>query len=414
VNAEIITSGTELLLGRIVDTNSAWLSVKLAEAGINVYYRTTAGDNAGRLVSVINSALERADLVIITGGLGPTVDDLTRQVVSEVTGRKLIRHPEIILSINEMFKKTGRAVAVTNEVQADIPEGAIILNNNHGSAPGFIVEYKGKILAAMPGVPREMKPMFEQQVLPFIRKRSGVSGVIKFIEMKVAGMPESLVDEKIKDLFESCVNPSIGVMCRTDEIVVRVTASAKDSDEADTMIAGVKEKVAGRLNGFYYADEPVMLQELLGKELKAKGMMISTAESCTSGMIAARITETAGSSSYYKGGINAYSNEVKSGILGVDGAIIEKYGAVSEECCREMAHKCAEKFKTQAALSVTGIAGPDGGSAEKPVGLVYTGIYLNGTTKVFRNVFTGERESVRTRAATTALFMMLKALRGEG
>ncbi len=409
MNAEIVTSGTELLLGRIVDTNSAWLSAKLAEAGINVYYKTTAGDNAGRLLSVLKTAFLRSDVVLITGGLGPTVDDLTRQVVSELTGRKLIRHPEIILSINEMFKKTGRTPSVTNEVQADIPEGALILENRHGSAPGFMLEHEGKIIAAMPGVPSEMKPMFTEQVLPRLLEKGGTGSVIKFVEMRVAGMPESLVDEKIRDLFQTCVNPSIGIMCRTDEIIVRLTAKADSPKEADKMISELKAEIAKRLEGYYYADEPAALEEVLGEKLAQKGLKISTAESCTSGMIAARITNVAGSSSYYTGGINAYSNDVKTGILGVSEDTIKKYGAVSEECAREMAIKCAEKFKTQAAISVTGIAGPGGGTNEKPVGLVYTGIYMEGKVMVTKRVFGGGREEVRRRAATNALFEMLKS-----
>jgi len=415
MNAEIIACGTELLLGQIEDTNSSYISRKLAEAGISVFFRTTAGDNAGRLVLAISAAARRADAVIITGGLGPTVDDITRDAVSEFTGRKIIPREDILLNLDEFFKKRGVKMPESNRVQAGIPDGAEIIKNSRGTAPGFILEHEGKVIACMPGVPYEMKPMLTDTVIPYLLKKSGENAaVIKYTSLKVAAMPESAVNDAIKDMFESYENPSIGILAHHTEIELRVTAKAGSVVKADEMINKVKLEIKKRLGDNLYGENEETLHSLLAKALTAEKLTISTAESCTSGIIAARLTETPGSSSYYRGGINAYSNDVKAGVLGVDSVVIKEHGAVSPECACEMAVKCAELFKSDCAISVTGIAGPDGGTAEKPVGLVYVGIYYKEAVCVHKFLFSGNREIIRQRAAVMALFEMLKTVNRMG
>mgnify|MGYP001321886423 FL=1 len=380
-----------------------------------MFFRTTAGDNAGRLVLAIAAAARRADAVIITGGLGPTVDDITRDAVSEFTGRKIIPREDILLNLNEFFKKRGVKMPESNRVQAGIPDGAEIIKNSRGTAPGFILEHEGKIIACMPGVPYEMKPMLTETVIPYLLKKSGENAaVIKYTSLKVAAMPESAVNDAVKDMFESYENPSIGILAHDTEIELRVTAKAENGVKADEMINKVKLEIKKRLGDNLYGENEETIHGLLAKALTAEKLTISTAESCTSGIIAAGLTKTPGSSSYYRGGINAYSNDVKTGVLGVDSVIIKEYGAVSQECACDMAVKCAELFRTDCAISVTGIAGPDGGTAEKPVGLVYVGIYYKEAVCVHKFLFSGNREIIRQRAAVMALFEMLKTINRMG
>jgi nicotinamide-nucleotide amidase len=413
VNAEIITVGTELLLGQIIDTNSAYISRRLAEAGIGVYYRTTVGDNAGRFVQALRAAAGRADVIIITGGLGPTVDDITRDAVSEFTGRRIIPNEEVLATLREFFRRRGLdEMPESNKVQAGIPEGAEIIKNDRGTAPGFILEHGGKIIACMPGVPHEMTNMLETAVIPFIlKKQSGHSQIIKYITLRTSGISEAAINDRIKDIFQSGKNPTIGTLAHLTDIEIRITAGAATVQEADGLIANMKKQITDLIGEFIYGENDDTLEGKIAEILKNKKLTISTAESCTSGMIAALLTNIPGSSAYYAGGINAYSNKVKTGILGVDPEIIEKYGAVSEECARDMAEKCAEKFGTDAAVSVSGIAGPDGGTAEKPVGLVFVAIKFLDSVCVFRYVFPWGRDMVRKRAAATALFELLKILK---
>ncbi|HDQ26273.1 MAG TPA: competence/damage-inducible protein A [bacterium] len=413
MKAEVITAGTELLLGQKLDTNSYYLSGKLAEAGVDLYFRTTVGDNTGRLKAALSVAAQRADVIIITGGLGPTVDDITRQAVAEFAGKKLVLDAESEKKIRGYFSKRNAVMPESNISQAFAPEGAIIIPNECGTAPGFILELGTVIIAAMPGVPMEMRPMMESAVIPFItEKAGGKREAIAHKVIKIAGMGESVVDEKIRDIFESSKNPTIGILAHLSEVEVRITAKAGSVEEALKMTEPLKNEIYRRLGPNIYGEDADTLESKIGGFLKEKGLTVSTAESCTAGMIGARLTETEGSSSYYTGGINAYSNEVKTGVLGVDSKIMEKYGAVSAECAAAMAEKCAVLFKTDYAVAVTGIAGPGGGSTDKPVGLVYIGIRAGDKTETHRFLFSGARNAIRQRAAAAALFLIVKVLRG--
>ena len=412
MNAEVITIGTELLLGQITDTNAAYLGKKLAGVGVNLYFKTTAGDNIERVKSVLDSACKRADLILITGGLGPTVDDITREAVAQFTGRQLVLDNAALAKIEGMFRNRGINMTENNKLQAYLPKGGVSLENNHGTAPGFIVEHNSVIIAVMPGVPSEMYPMMEESVIPYIMKKMGAKNqVIVSRSLKVTGLGESRVDDKIQDLFRSSNNPSIGVYAHVNEVEVRLTAKADTVDLALLLIDGLKKQVYERLGDNIYGEEDETLEGKIAAILTEKKFTVSTAESCTAGLIAYRLTNVAGSSAYFTGGINAYSNEVKTGVLGVPAAVIEQHGAVSMECAQAMALRSAELFRTDCAISVTGIAGPGGGTAEKPVGLVYMGIAVKGVVTVYKIDFPGTRESIRIRSAQNALYHFYASLR---
>ncbi|MFW6211042.1 MAG: competence/damage-inducible protein A [bacterium] len=413
MNAEVITAGTELLLGDVIDTNAPYLSGKLAENGIDVYYRTTTGDNKERLVRAIETAAGRSDLIIITGGLGPTVDDITRCAVSDFTGRKLSRNEKVLSEIKEFFNTRGIKMPESNVIQSMFPKGSIIMENRIGTAPGFITEGKGLIIAALPGVPREMEEMFENVLLPMLKKKKiAGKGAIVSKTLEIAGESESMVNDRIKNLFEKSINPSIAVLALPEKIIVRVSAKAETAEKAGAMAEPVIAEIAEMFPEKISGRDGEMPQQALAKLLTEKKMTISTAESCTSGMIAALLTDVPGSGTYYKGGINVYSNEAKAEILGVNNKTLEEYGAVSAECAGEMAESCARLFKTDTAVSVTGIAGPGGGSVEKPVGLVFMGFFVNGKISVKNFNFSGSREIIRRRAAATAVFEMVKRVKG--
>lgn len=412
MNAEVITVGTELLLGQKLDTNSKHLASRLAECGINLFYKTTTGDNTGRLKAALCAACARADFVILTGGLGPTVDDITRQAVAEYTGRKLVIDPVSEKKIEAYFKDRGYEMPKANMSQAYVPEGSIIMENPNGTAPGFITEHGGKIIAAMPGVPSEMIPMADKVLLPYLLSKSGTDQkVISYKVLRLAGIGESMADERMRDLFESCTNPSIGILAHPGEVEIRIAARARDAQAAQEMIKPVYEELRRRFLEEIYGEDEDTLASVLGMLLKKKNMTISTAESCTAGMISAAITSVAGSTAWFKGGVNTYSNESKIKLLGVRKETLEKYGAVSAECALEMARGCREVFGSDASIAVTGIAGPDGGSLEKPAGLVYICFDIKGESRVLENRFSGGREAVRLRSVQNAVYAMIKQLK---
>lgn len=413
MKAEIITVGTELLLGQIVDTNSTYLSKKLAEIGIDLFFKTTVGDNKERLKQALLIAENRADVIILTGGLGPTVDDITREAISEFTGKNLIFKNDILLRIDEYFKNRNIIMPECNKIQAYIPDGAIIIENKVGTAPGFIIEHNSKIIIAMPGVPSEMIPMMENTVIPYLIQKEGyLRSVIKSKVIKVTGLPESEVNDKIKDLFENLTNPTIGVLAHQTEIEVRITAKAENEKIADELIKDVKKKIYERLNENIFAEDNETLEEKVAEILFEKKLTVAVAESCTSGLLAFRLTKISGSSSYFMGGVNVYSNFAKYEILNVNKETLEKYGAVSEKCAGELAINVRKKFKTDIGISITGIAGPSGGTKEKPVGLVFSCIDIKDKINLYKYNFAGAREVVRARAAQMVLFNLYKLLKG--
>lgn len=414
MNAEIITIGTELLLGQILDTNSLYLSKKLSEIGVNLYYKTSVGDNISRIKETISIASMRSDLIIITGGLGPTVDDVTRDAIAEFTGKKLVFDNNILLKIEHFFTTRNIKMPENNKLQAYIPEGALILENKIGTAPGFILLFNSKIIVCVPGVPNEMKSMIETGVIPYLIENFGAGKFVIYSKrIKLTGLPESYIDEKIRDIFVESRNPTVAILAHQTEIEIRLTSKAENKEKAIDLINDVKKIIYERLGENIYGEDEETIEEKVSCVLKEKKLTISTAESCTSGLLAYRLTNIPGSSLYFLGGVNVYSNDSKINVLGVKEEIIKKYGAVSEECAIDMALNCRKKFNTDIAMAITGIAGPDGGTANKPVGLVYIAINIKDDVKVFKFNFSGQRDIVRARAAQMGLFELYRIIKNK-
>jgi nicotinamide-nucleotide amidase len=411
-SAEIITIGTELLLGHLVDSNTAEISRALADVGIDVYRQTSVGDNTERIAGAVRDGLGRADIVICAGGLGPTVDDLTRDGVSAATGHPLVLHESSLRHIEGVFARLGRTMADNNRQQAMIPQGAVVLENPNGSAPGFIVDDGAHAIVAIPGPPREMSPMLHDRVIPWLTERFGVKSVIVTRVLHTIGVAESDVDARIADLFREGKNPSIAVLAHPGVVDVKITAKAKDWADATGLIAQLEPIVRERLGDCIYAIDGGSIQSSLGDALRARGWRIATAESCTGGRVAVMITSVPGSSDYFCGSVVAYSDESKRELLDVPTQLIESHGAVSEEVASAMALGARARFSATIALSVTGIAGPGGGSAGKPVGLVYVGLSdEGGKTEVLRMKLLGDREMIQRRASLAALTIAWKAAR---
>lgn len=411
LQAELIAVGSELLRGQEFDTNSSYLSQRLFHEGIEVSFITWVPDKKNAIQEALKVAASRCQLIILSGGLGPTARHLTREAIASFSGQGLKLNPWVLQSIERFFTSRGLAMPSSNQQQAYFPYQALVLENPVGTAPGFIVEGKN-ILIALPGVPHELKLMFENSVLSYLRKKlKKKRDYLIFKTIKLVGLPESEVATRLRDLFSECTNPRLGIFAKTEEIQLCLKAKAKNPKQAQM----INERVAGliyqRLGDYIYGEDEESLEELVGQELKRHGLTFACAESCTSGLLAGRITRVAGSSAYFLGGVVSYSNESKQRLLGVSPRLIAKFGAVSAECARAMALGCLHRFKAQTALALTGIAGPGGGSPEKPVGLVYEALAFRGKIRVTENIFLGEREQIRQKAVQFALFSLLKALK---
>lgn len=408
MKAEIIAIGTEILLGDIVNSNAQYLAQELAALGIDMYYQQVVGDNEKRIVHAFDEAYSRSDLIITTGGLGPTEDDLTKEVAAKYFNKELLSDEESIEKLKGYFKFRGRKMTENNLKQGLIPEGAIIINNNNGTAPGVIIEENNKIMIILPGPPKEMKPMFEETVRPYLQKKSDSVLVSKMI--KILGIGESAVAEEIKDLMEAQTNPTIAPYAKEVGVNLRVTAKAKNEEEALKLITPIEEEIKRRLTDNVYATEDIAIEDVVAKLLINKKLTISTAESCTGGMIASTLINYPGISEVLLEGAVTYSNEAKHNRLGVKNETLDKYGAVSEETAREMAIGIANTAGTDVSIVTTGIAGPGGGTEEKPVGLVYVGVYAQGEVTVKKCIFNGNRSRVRLQATMTGLDMLRRIL----
>lgn len=409
MTAEIICVGTELLLGNIVNTNAAFLSEKLAYLGINCYFQTVVGDNRDRLLSVINTALSRADILIFSGGLGPTEDDLTKETVAEALGKKLIRDKWAEQEIADYFALRGRIPTDNNWKQADVIEGCEILYNKNGTAPGIFVSEGEKTVILLPGPPLELKSMFTDSVMPKLQQKCGQ--VFYSQTVKIVGLGESSVETQILDMLNTQENPTIAPYAKTGEVHLRVTARAKDEKEAREKTAPVVEELYRRFGkAVYTTDADETLEMALTKLLIKKKYTMTTAESCTGGMIAARMVNAPGVSAVLKSGFITYANEAKEELLGVSHDTLEKFGAVSRETAEEMAEGAVKAAHTDAAVAVTGIAGPDGGTKEKPVGLVYIGVNVRGNVEVREYHFSGSRQKIRESVTAAALTFLREKL----
>ncbi|HEY5094973.1 MAG TPA: competence/damage-inducible protein A [Candidatus Eremiobacteraceae bacterium] len=411
-SAEIITIGTEMLLGQLVDTNTAIIARALADIGVDVRRETSVGDNEASIAAAVSEAIARAEIVVCAGGLGPTVDDMTRKAIAAAVSRPLVCDAESLRHLESMFSRLKRPMTENNLVQAYFPEGAEPLPNPNGSAPGFVVEREGRAVLALPGPPRELQPMLQDHAIPWIERRFAPNAVLVTRVLRTAGLGESDLDSRIADLFREQKNPSIAVLAHPGLVDVKITAKAATREEAATMIGALEPLVRERLGDCVYAMDGGTLESVAGEMLLLHGWTLAVGESCTGGSLAAAITSIPGASSYFRGGVVAYDNEAKRRLLDVEPDLIERHGAVSEEVAGAMALGARAALRADVGISITGVAGPDGGTPEKPVGLVFIGLALpDGSMTIKRLDWPASRDGIQRRAVVTALTMLWRALR---
>ncbi|HUT57914.1 MAG TPA: competence/damage-inducible protein A [Phycisphaerae bacterium] len=400
MNAIIIAVGTELTSGQTIDTNSAYLAERLAGLGIDALEHRTVGDERAAISAAIKCAAAAAELVVVTGGLGPTADDLSRHGLADAMGAELSLDGESLRAIEDMFRRRGRRMAESNRVQAMVPAGARALPNRMGTAPGLAAAVGGARVYVMPGVPAEMRRMFEEAVAPRLPQGQGAI-VCRTIHTFGAG--ESDVGAKIADLMARDADPLVGTTAAAGLVTVRIRCRAGKADEAQRRIDAAAAEIRRRLGELVVGEGNETMASAVGSLLRARGQTLATAESCTGGMLGAMITAVPGSSDYYLGGMVAYCDRLKQELLGVPGGALSEHGAVSEPVAAAMAEGCRRRCGADWAVAVTGIAGPGGGSQDKPVGLVFIALAGEGETHVQRHVFGGTREMVRVRSSLAAL-----------
>jgi nicotinamide-nucleotide amidase len=413
LKAELISAGTELLLGEIVDTNAVYLSQKLAENGVDVYYRHTVGDNLGRLVEVLRLAFSRADAVIVTGGLGPTQDDITREAIAKATSCPLVRSPEAVTKLRAFFARRGRIPTENNLCQAEAPQGASLIDNEYGTAPGIRHEYPGGVVFALPGPPAELHPMFERDVLPYLLEQAGARAQRLYTRaLLLADIGESNTAEILRELISAQTDPTIALYASPARVRVRLATKDTDEDAARRRLDEVEVQVRELLGEHVFGADDDTMEVVLARLLRERAATLAVTESCTGGMIASRITDVAGASDYFLGGIVAYSNDVKQALLGVSSELLQAHGAVSELCAAAMADGVRSALGADYSLATTGIAGPAGGTDEKPVGLVYIAVADQRGTMVAEHNWPGTREQFKQRVSQMAFNMLRKRILG--
>lgn len=393
MKAEILAVGTELLMGQIANTNAQYISSRLPDAGIGVYYHDVVGDNPDRLKQSLELALSRSDVIILTGGLGPTQDDLTKETVAAAMNRKLVLDQESLGIMEEFFIKHCRKMTHNNVKQAYLPEGCIIVRNRNGTAPGCIMEQNGKTIVMLPGPPSEMRPMFDETVLPYFKTRSEFRLESRFL--RIFGIGESAVEDMLLDLIENQTNPTIAPYAKDGEVTLRITAKYDKDDLDEDKIGPVEDEIRRRLGDAVYSNDNSSLDEIAARLLLNSKMTLAVAESCTGGLLASRLTDMPGISEVFDRAIVTYSNRAKTEELGVKQETLDEFGAVSEQTAREMAEGIRRISGTDIGISITGIAGPGGGTAEKPVGLVYTALAHKDGTVVKKLELWGSRSRIR-------------------
>ncbi len=409
MTVEIIAVGTEILLGNIVNTNAAYLAEKCAGLGLSCYHQNVVGDNEERLMETIRLALTRADIILLSGGLGPTQDDLTKEAAAKVMGKELYLHEPSKEAIRQFFAERNMEITENNWKQAMVPEGCIVVENPGGTAPGIIIAENGKHVVLMPGPPGELIPMFEKSIMPYLAGLT--TGVIYSQTVKICGVGESKAESMVEDLVDTQDNPTIATYAKTGEVHLRVTATASDEKEAKKLVKPMVKELKGRFgNHVYTTDSEVTLEKAVVDLLMANKLTACTVESCTGGMLSARLINVPGVSEVFKSGYVTYSNKSKRKLLGIKKNILVKHGAVSEQIAREMAKTAATLARTDVSVSTTGIAGPDGGTPEKPVGLVYIGCNVCGRVTVKECHFHGSREKIRESTVSAALSLMRECI----
>ncbi|WP_027633548.1 competence/damage-inducible protein A [Clostridium hydrogeniformans] len=402
MRAEIISVGTELLLGDIVNTNAQFLAKELADLGIDMYHQTVVGDNEERLLRAFDEAFKTCDIIITTGGLGPTEDDLTKEMAAKYFNKELICHEESYRHLEEYFKKSGMRLSENNKKQAYFPKDAIILKNICGTAPGAIIKGENnKAIVVLPGPPREMTTMFKNEVKPYLE--SLTDSVLVSKVLRICGIGESHMEEKVKHIIHKYENPTIAPYAKDGEAILRLTAKAKNEKEAKNIIEPAENDIREILKDNIYGEGDTSLDHVVAKLLVDKNLKIGVAESCTGGLLASMLISYPGISKVFLEGAVTYSNDAKMRTLGVKKETLDRFGAVSEETAKEMAEGIAKRCEGDIGVSITGIAGPDGGTVEKPVGLVYVGLYIKGEIKVKKLTLQGDRDRIRRRTTMSAL-----------
>ncbi|GLB29279.1 putative competence-damage inducible protein [Lacrimispora amygdalina] len=406
---ELISVGTEILLGNIVNTNTQYLAEKCALLGLSMYHQVTVGDNRERLSAALETALSRSDVVILTGGLGPTEDDLTKEVCAEVMGFELAEDAHTRERIEKYFKNSiYKDIPDNNWKQAMVPQGSTVLDNSNGTAPGLIMEKNGKTAILLPGPPNELKPLFTEQVFPYLQNRQ--PEVIRSQMIKICGYGESQVEDKLIDLINTQTNPTIATYAKTAEVHLRVTAKADNEEAAKNLLKPVVKEIKNRFeNAVYTTKEEETLEMAVVRLLKKYELTVTTAESCTGGLIAGRLVNVPGASEVFREGFITYSNKAKRKYLDVSKGTLKKYGAVSEQTAKEMATGGVFATDADACIAVTGIAGPDA-EGEKPVGLVYIACYMKDKVKVEEYHFKGNREKIREQSVVKALDFLRRSI----
>jgi len=402
VRCEVLAVGTELLLGQVVDTNSAWIGERLALAGIDCLFQGKVGDNHGRMVSALRDALDRAEAIIVCGGLGPTQDDITREAIAEVMSVELVRDENVAEAIRAMFGSRGRDMAENNLRQADVPVGATVIPQVMGTAPGLICPVGDRVIYAVPGVPHEMREMVERAVVPDLRSRGGVAATIVSRTLRTWGTAESTLAEMIADRVDAQTNPTIAFLASGIEgLKVRLTAKAPTPVEAMELLAAEEGVLRERLGPLVFGVDEETMEDAVAVQLVGRGLTLAVAESVTGGLVASRLVSVAGASNWFKGGVVAYDSEVKFKVLGV-----RRGPVISEECASEMAQRVADLLGADVGLAVTGVAGPDEREGQ-PVGTVILGMYVDGAPEAARVRLTGDRNQLR-QFATISLLNMLR------
>lgn len=410
-SAEILAIGTELLMGNTVNTNATYIARGLAQNGVNVYHQEVVGDNPKRLMESLTQAFSRSDIVITTGGLGPTYDDLTKETIASYFGKELILHKESLEYIEQFFRKLGKEMTANNRKQAMMPEGCTIFPNPNGTAPGCAIEKDGKVAFMLPGPPREMQPMFDNYVVPYLLKDSDT--VLESRMIHLFGIGESMLEHKLHDVMVESTNPTLAPYAKSGEVQLRVTARVARGEDAEPILKPMMDKVNEIAGEFIYGIDIGDLQTAAVRRLQEKGLHVATAESCTGGYVSKRLTEVDGASAVFDCGICSYANHIKENLLGVSHDTLVKYGAVSEQCAREMAAGIRKVSGAEIGVSTTGIAGPGGGTAEKAVGLVYVAVDSDNYSEVLELHIPSRgddaREYVRYIASSHALHLIWKA-----
>ncbi len=412
--AEIVAVGTELLMGQVLNTDAQYIARRLSELGVTLHRQVVVGDNPARIREAIHTAIGRADVVITTGGLGPTADDITKETCAEALGLPMERSPEAEKQVRGWFARNNYPMTENNLRQADFAKGAIILENHNGTAPACIVEKDGKAVINLPGPPRELTPLFAQSVAPYLARRSGAVIVSRY--MRVFGMGESAVESRLHDMMENSLNPTVAPYCSTGEVQLRLTVRVAHESEAAALLDPAEREIRARLGNVVYAvtDDPeYTMEQALVKALCAAKKTMVTAESCTGGMIASKIVNVSGASDVFLEGCVTYSNAAKMRTLGVKAETLEKFDAVSRETALEMAEGARRRADADYAVSVTGLAGPGGGTPEKPVGTVWLGLSTREGVQARLLQLHGNRERIRTLAALNAMHWVLETVEKE-